>query len=1151
MFVLVKIYYKTMKHIVKYLLVFIFIALYTNSEAQTKKPLKELSNTEYQQLKSKGLLPKLYPEQFKSSKKIVSNKNKKAKNGLKHSNLQKVNASKALFQTSCFATSGYQPPIEEGSPVPDFNGDLVSDTIVQFTNGVPPFYTNDDGSTTEMSLPFGFCFYGQTYNSLFVNNNGNISVNAAYSNFSGSDFPNTEFVMIAPFWADVDTRGTGLVYIRRMPTYTIIKWHEVGYFNSQTDKVNSFMLVLTNGTSPIVPNGNNVGFFYGDMQWTTGSQSGGVNGFGGRPATVGANQGNGVDYIQFGRFDQPGTAYDGPNGDADGVSWLDNQTFFFSACNSSNNVPPIVTGIQTCDTLKVCVGDNASLDFGFLAPEVNQEVNVVVSNNNNPGITYSINNATPSSPTVTFNVSGLSNNVGTYTYTIYATDNGLPILNSDTINLTIVIQPSPIFTTQILASSCTGNNGSFQVNLSSGTAPYSYSLVTGNGTTTQTSPVFSGLAPNTYTVLVNDNNACSSSSQVTIQNGILPDIPAYAEVCYGDTLILLGNPDIPGASYLWTGPNGFTDTNRVAYVFNAQEINEGFYSLKIDLNNCPGILDSIFFLVGFPIVNVGADLQACESSSVALTGTVEGLFSSNTLWYALGNGPGTFTTPSLLNTNYSLTTANNTAGFVDIVLKSGPIGCQEYDTLRINIEQPATVEAGLSVTTCEGSSINLLATLNNSNATVTWNQPAGISGEISNPNSVNTSYVLNNINNVTIVPMTVTANPNGEKCPNVTDVVNVTVNPLPDVESNGGGVKGTQGTVCDSTSAFIKYIFTGKKPFRFKYNNGFGVVTDSTLNNEFNVGYDFIFPNLYSFIELTDSNNCRTTSGFNADTVRIRPRNYTFTFLYDSAKCGVYDGRIITTVATNLTQQDIPYKYTWKSDLFADGIDSIYVRYPIATIDTIKSLYAGEYYLTIKDTVGCEFLDTALVPVKKNIKAKLNASKLEGESLLKLSLYNLSVGDSIEKYIWSYGDGTPDFTSTTKDSVFHTFKADFDTSYIVKIKAISLKTSDCNDEDTLRIRVKVPSDVMIPNVFTPNGDKSNDGLKINPSGVRNISAQIFDRWGKKVHTYENPGANDWDGNIWDGTDFNDGTYYYVITYSQKESGNYKERTKTGFLHILK
>ena len=68
------------------------------------------------------------------------------------------------------------------------------------------------------------------------------------------------------------------------------------------------------------------------------------------PATVGVNQGNGVDYIQIGLFDQAGASYDGPYGNNDGIDALDNQSFILNTCQSGSNVPPILNSSQACDT---------------------------------------------------------------------------------------------------------------------------------------------------------------------------------------------------------------------------------------------------------------------------------------------------------------------------------------------------------------------------------------------------------------------------------------------------------------------------------------------------------------------------------------------------------------------------------------------------------------------------------------------------------------------------------------------------------------------------------------------------------------------------------------------------------------------------------
>lgn len=203
------------------------------------------------------------------------------------------------------------------------------------------FPANDDGSLGPINLGFTFDFYGTTQSQVYINNNGNISFGAGYSTYTPTGFPVSGFPMIAPFWADVDTRGagSGLCYYKLESSRLIVTWDAVGYFNSNFDKLNTFQLIITDGTDPLIGLGNNVAFSYDDMQWTTGDVSGGTNGFGGSPATVGINRGDGVDFALIGLFDHEGIDYDGPGGSNDGVSWLDCKTFAFDASDEDPILP--------------------------------------------------------------------------------------------------------------------------------------------------------------------------------------------------------------------------------------------------------------------------------------------------------------------------------------------------------------------------------------------------------------------------------------------------------------------------------------------------------------------------------------------------------------------------------------------------------------------------------------------------------------------------------------------------------------------------------------------------------------------------------------------------------------------------------------------
>lgn len=185
---------------------------------------------------------------------------------------------------------------------------------------------NDDGSTALIQLGFNFCFYETDRSALYINNNGNVTFDAPYGSYVPTGFPSASVPpMMAPFWADVDTRNatganTNLVWHRTFdsdsngsPDVFVVTWDAVGYYNQNNSSFNTFQLALA-----LDPNfwgtGLNAAFSYGNMSWTTGSASAGA------PATAGINNGDGV------RFDQLGT-FTTAN-----VASLANRDFFFNAC---------------------------------------------------------------------------------------------------------------------------------------------------------------------------------------------------------------------------------------------------------------------------------------------------------------------------------------------------------------------------------------------------------------------------------------------------------------------------------------------------------------------------------------------------------------------------------------------------------------------------------------------------------------------------------------------------------------------------------------------------------------------------------------------------------------------------------------------------
>jgi hypothetical protein len=166
---------------------------------------------------------------------------------------------------------------------------------------------NDDGSTGLVNIGFNLDYFGSSFTQLFVNNNGNLTFGSSFGVFTPTGLTGaTGIRAIAPFWADVDTTGvgsgltkygTGTVDRGTLATPNVrpafgATWRDVGYFSSQTNKLNTFQAVLIDRSD--LGNCFEMEFNYEKIQWETGAASGGSNGLGGSSAVAGYSAGSGV-----------------------------------------------------------------------------------------------------------------------------------------------------------------------------------------------------------------------------------------------------------------------------------------------------------------------------------------------------------------------------------------------------------------------------------------------------------------------------------------------------------------------------------------------------------------------------------------------------------------------------------------------------------------------------------------------------------------------------------------------------------------------------------------------------------------------------------------------------------------------------------------
>lgn len=164
---------------------------------------------------------------------------------------------------------------------------------------------NDDGSSGEIDLtpafPNGLEFFGQRFRSMFVNNNGSVTFGGPTGRYTPARFPVSGNRMIAPFWADVDTRAAGRpqrngVYWDVRPGQVVVTWHNVGFYPSNNSRENTFQLVIISNELLDQDELWRVQFRYSRCEWTTGDASGGRNGLGGWPAQAGFDAGDGRRY---------------------------------------------------------------------------------------------------------------------------------------------------------------------------------------------------------------------------------------------------------------------------------------------------------------------------------------------------------------------------------------------------------------------------------------------------------------------------------------------------------------------------------------------------------------------------------------------------------------------------------------------------------------------------------------------------------------------------------------------------------------------------------------------------------------------------------------------------------------------------------------
>ena len=100
--------------------------------------------------------------------------------------------------------------------------------------------------------------------------------------------------------------------------------------------------------------------------------------------------------------------------------------------------------------------------------------------------------------------------------------------------------------------------------------------------------------------------------------------------------------------------------------------------------------------------------------------------------------------------------------------------------------------------------------------------------------------------------------------------------------------------------------------------------------------------------------------------------------------------------------------------------------------------------------------------------------------------------------------------------------------------------------DSLFIEVNNNGNVYVPNVFSPNGDGTNDIFYVKGNGIKTFSLLIFNRWGQNIFQ-SNVIDKGWDGTF-NGSELNQNVFVYTLNVELFNSNIIK---KTGSITLLK
>jgi len=594
-------------------------------------------------------------------------------------------------------------------------------------------------------------------------------------------------------------------------------------------------------------------------------------------------------------------------------------------------------------------------------------------------------------------------NVSSGSYTLTLTDATGCVV---TAAATVADAPGPLVTATATDATCGNADGTVQVTVSGGTAPYTY--LWDNGAITED---LNAVAAGIYTVTVTDANGCTALQTALVNNLGGPTAAAVAadatcDLANGSVQLTITGGTTP-YTYQWS--NGATTQNLTNVV-------AGAYSFTItDVSNCVAFVTTTIYNLAGPTATALAADATCGAANGSVNVTVTGgtepftyVWSNGALTEDLTNiaagiylvtvtdANGCTATANATVTNIGAPTAaaattdaacGNADGGVDITVSGGTAPYTYLWNGGQTSEDLNNVAAGLysvTITDANNCTVALSATVNNIGGPIA--SSVALDATCGNANgSVNATvtggtapytYLWSNgattedISGLTAGTYTLTvSDDNG--CVAVTAA---TVNNLAAPSATAVPTDATCGNADGSVDATIT---GGATPYTYQWSNG------ATTEDLTGVGVG-VFT-----LTVTDANGCTATVSATVNNIGGPSALAVAT----NATCENSNGSINLTVSGGTA----PYAFVWSNG---------------ATSEDLTGLDSGIYFVTVTDANNCEVITNATVTNSSvpNIVTITATDATAGNANGSVDL-TVSGGTAPYAYQWSNGDTAEDLTN--------------------------------------------------------------------------------------------------------------------------------------------